>query len=310
MSGFFPKDYIEQHLLDATSLEIPLRYRPAEYRVSGFPYCPILDLQNRLHTPIEEFQYKKEYYTRIGTVLHELLQNSLSNSPLHGHRAYGSWKCSNCGKVKQLCFRPKKCKCHKHFGMWLYTELDFKFRLKKRRGFLSGHLDYLTRDPDKNWVSWEFKTTGGWKISNRDESLPMRQHLLQIQIYNYLLKELYNISVSHYVLIYINRDKPLIDSMKRFRFDWNEDKHNRIKELLDKSSYSHDLVLSLIEKPSKESLKEVVDSRPCYSKKQYLRSMQTRFIYEPCPNFQNGLCAKKEVSKLEKLLWKDVKDKR
>jgi len=300
------QEYEWQHLAEAVGVDVPLRPRPPEFRVSGLPYCPVVQLKDHLDHPIEKYGYSFKFYTTTGTAIHEVLQNSMSNSPQHGHRAFGNWECSYCGKRKEVCFRPKKCKCHKIYGMWLYKELDFKYK------GLSGHLDKLTQAPDGAWVAWEFKTTGAWKLANRDEALPYRRHILQINVYCYLLKKLYDIDVSRYVIVYLDRANPKTQP-KIFRYDWTDERHERVSNLIRRSIKSNQLVESFMQrvqkkKASREALGKLIESRPCHSMKDYKRHMESRFLYEPCPFMKDGLCAKPNIEKLEKKLWRLIQE--
>ena len=200
-----------------------------DLRVSSFPFCTMLKLTEFLNyqtakNNAKEVDYAFKYYVSIGTSVHSALQLFATLSDQRkAVSAKWPYSCDHKGKTPEQyakfiselpalpmpnelkkCEKYPKCGCFSQ-GVQHYEELDFLYE-----GVLSGHLDMLLRFGNKEelrYVALEFKTTGDNSVVTGNY-LPQEKHKVQIETYCLMLRLLYNIRVSHYVIIYFSRDKP------------------------------------------------------------------------------------------------------
>lgn len=129
------------------------------FRVSSFPYCPVLHALN----PTERVEdYSSRFYTDIGTAMHELIQDFMPRT-MHGHKVFGNWSCRKCGKKRKLTVLPEKpCSCFKGKKVtagdaWKYEEIEIEYR------GLTGHVDKLlqvqTASGEVGYLVIDYKTT-------------------------------------------------------------------------------------------------------------------------------------------------------
>lgn len=308
-----------------------------EFRTSSLPYCPIQDFQDIiLNTPISE-SYSKDFYTRIGTQVHENIQN-MSGLSKYGKFVFGSWKCPKCGHIHEVCFRPKKCK---ECGEFLleYVELDFNYK------GLSGHQDMLACYPcdaegnfvelDKKqtklflkelgknhnskkylhkWCGFEYKTTGTKYIKDPryTKYLPTPKHFGQIEAYCVMLDLLYDIKVSEYCIIYFSRETPGTQDnvfFKPFVYEWTDEKYDfrlmTIERACETRKYVEKAVKHYSTSKCTKYLNKIIDNRPCKCKKDWEVYMQKKYFKdEVCPYLK--YCLNEGIT-VKKIL-KDVED--
>jgi hypothetical protein len=134
--------------------------RLPEFRVSSFPYCPLLFSGD----PGDyEANYTSSFYFEKGTETHHLVQWSMAHS-VSAHMMYGHWACSKCDekeeRLVQWSTKPEHpCKkCGKR--SWKYVEVTVSYK------GIEGHIDMILRVPDyvqkadsklnKGGIGWRF----------------------------------------------------------------------------------------------------------------------------------------------------------
>src|SRR6266481_1789768 len=271
--------------------KIPAKH---DLRVSSLPYCSILDLESRpISTQKEDFS--KEFYTSIGTVVHEkVLQNLMPKVKALGETVFGHWQCQTCNKVSEMGLHDEqrkkvvrgckqKSKCSERFK---YEEIAFKYKL------LTGHLDLLALS-DGNYVPFEFKTTGSALFqpnSYVEKYFPLVKHVYQLKLYNTLLRMQYGIKCNEYNIVYFNRDKP---QYKLYNSKFTEDDFKFFKAKIRQANIGYKAVNKWYITKDIEQLKIIVDSKPCKKVEDYNDYMKYKFFgKEVCPHFSNNKCMK------------------
>lgn len=278
----------------------PAKYLP-EFRVSSFPYCPVLDYEAMLAKEPREENYNFKFYVDLGTAAHESIQRFLPYVPRLGKTARGSWICTKCKHLhKKKSGKPQKrvkscTKCGNTDMM--YEEAEFKFT---HAGVtLSGHLDYLTYDKNIGWVAWEFKTTGDKYIQDEyyQKFLPYAKHPHQIKTYGALLSLCYGIEISYYNIIYIARSDPHTketksDNLHRvhgFKFS-KVDRAETISRI-KQACLSRSKALAAYTEGKKK--RPIWDNRPCKTRKDWNGMMTDAFFAnDKCPHLDT--CTKKD----------------
>jgi len=193
------------------TVKLPREDLHNSFRVSSLPYCPIMDLYNRAKEkearPFDD--YPSSFYFRVGTAIHELIQEALSSLDSKGDTKWipiGSWECTKCKKIiGELEPCPKVCKC----GSRSFSYVEAQFNWKG----LTGHCDYIVYIPSlKGYILFEFKSKGSKKVET-GLYLPDAKHHHQAQTYSWMMqKHLKKIGsdrkVLGYGIIYIGRDGP------------------------------------------------------------------------------------------------------
>lgn len=134
--------------------------RLPEFRVSSFPYCPLLFSGD----PGDfEAAYTSAFYFEKGTETHSLVQWSMAHS-VSAHMMYGHWACSKCDEKEERLIewttKPDHAckKCGKK--SWKYVEVTVAYK------GIEGHVDMILRVPDytqkadsklnKGGIGWRF----------------------------------------------------------------------------------------------------------------------------------------------------------
>lgn len=177
-TGKTAEEVVDDFMLDLQNVS-DSDYREPKFRTSSMPFCPILFSMSSGHGSVD---YGSQFYFSVGTVLHELIQNSASRGRVGSRILWGDWKCTGCKKIHHACHKPKElCKCGKpdQFSPrqnkggereWLYEEVTIEYK------GLSGHIDGIVEvAPNKYWII-DFKClTGGTMLSTSKGFLEMRE---------------------------------------------------------------------------------------------------------------------------------------
>jgi hypothetical protein len=301
-----------------------------DFRVSSLPYCGILDY---IADPskADSFDYGFDFYVKIGTAVHEILQSIMPRLKVKGVKIFGSWKCghshtkidedgntvvTHCGHRKEWQFQPDDMKCPKNGcpGTLIYDELEL---LDVSNGVtLSGHIDMLIEvTVIKNGKSvayyhiLDFKTTGNALFDRPaayvNKYYPSKKYLVQIETYATLLWRLKKIRVRKYSIVYVAREKPLNSkgqlNCHLFTYDFTKDTYRKNRFRLEEASISRALVLQLNGLLSlKEKLPlidQLIEHKPCKDSDSYLESMDAKFYKGRCPLYENECCFKKKKLK-------------
>lgn len=295
------------------------------FRVSSFPYCPVIDIYDRVAEPVMQETFGKAFYTNVGTTVHEkLMQHYMLHISEYGPSVFGFWKCRQSGvqtkkpwvhkkgkrKLHKLCTDPV-CRNRGHCDIE-YVELVFQF------GEGSGHLDMLMFHKGR-WLAWEFKTTGSFLFTApaqvTKKFYPDPKHRVQIQTYCALIKLCYGITVDAYSIVYINRDKvelvspskkPLGTSVnqqerwgfKPFTYAWTKKKQQVFESRIKWAQTGRAAVQKVMASSTikAEHVDAVLNARPCGSLAEYNGYMDAKFFGEKrCPFADNGACFKPAV---------------
>lgn len=273
--------------------------RPDKFRVSGLPYCPILDIhQSRALSLYSESEYSKSVYTRVGTAIHEAFQLHVEH--LDPSVPYGDWECSRvlsskdkdnkktivtCNKVvSHLTLEnaskaiKKSCPhghddCHLHLK---YKELELMYK-----GVLSGHTDMLFFYKGKIYLI-DVKTTSNYIIKGSKKE-PAKTYQEQIETYAFILWKKYKIKVDYVVILYVAREKSISKSATpvkiyakkvtpAFLKKRRDLTHHYVKlyKMRRKVGFPADL-------SKKEAIEALAENRPCKTMKDYNEKMKFKF---------------------------------
>lgn len=273
-TGKTAEEVVDDFMLDLQNVS-DSDYREPKFRTSSMPFCPILFSMSSGHGSVD---YGSQFYFSVGTVLHELIQNSASRGRVGSRILWGDWKCTGCKKIHHACHKPKElCKCGKpdQFSPrqnkggereWLYEEVTIEYK------GLSGHIDGIVEvAPNKYWII-DFKTTGNKGGIVGDAKYPYRTNVLQISVYTYVMRERYNLNVVGWSLVYVDRAKPVrnLRDYKQIPHFWTKDNHERTGKKLAWATAAAPLARKIQKRlfqkhkmPTKEEILEIAKSRPC-----------------------------------------------
>ena len=281
-----------------------------EFRVSSFPYCPVIDLYQYFDSSPETVDYGTDFYTNLGTAVHETIQHHKSIS-YNKKLVIGFWRCKLCNLVfnEKPIPKPSKIKQKKSClnsgpctGTLEHEEIEFKYKN------LSGHIDNLTILPKpvkkRVYCAFEYKTCSNKYVDDMyyRNFLPFPKHPHQVKTYCALLYKLFNIKPSYYAIVYIARDKPFYNNkincvivLRKI----TKSEINRILKHLDISSKAREYVQDFKKTKSKNSLKEILKLKPCQKPNDYLNNgMDDKFFgREKCPFFKDGSCFDGRIKK-------------
>lgn len=182
---------VEEDLRASLKEEILL---PADFkfRSSRLPFCKreyvIHNRFDRERTVLRSEDYKFNFYVKIGSAVHEVVQQFLGMANF----LYGNWTC--CGiteygregsAICPLCGRPQK-----------YDELA-------PNSELGMHVDGVN-------IKWkavvEFKTTSSSNLESLKK--PYDKHIVQASCYSCALNESYDWGIDKIIFVYLSRDNP------------------------------------------------------------------------------------------------------
>jgi hypothetical protein len=235
-------------------------------RFSGLPFCPIRWLAgapvNTAKSSAKSLRFA--FYTRIGTVVHDVFQSVLVN--LEGElpsklELIADWHCAKCKKVTSaFSLKPESCPVCRHRVEFREHEIDINFGGKVRA---LGHVDCIlrvTRPGGKTcYLILDFKTTSVGKLNKKTFDVSST-YTHQIKSYAAAVSFSQNVEVASTSLIYIARDSP-----HRFKIHTElfsaEDQIHHTKRL---RRYTRQLEV-VREATSMEDILPLIKTRPCKS---------------------------------------------
>lgn len=313
-------DSVTNGLFDTHKVELA-KFEP---RCSSLPICPLVYTIDYLKGKEKKFDFSFEFYTKVGTAVHEVLQTAFPQVKSHGRYVYGNWKCVNseCRHVVANSFRVSKCpKCEAKTS---YEELSLSYKRegeKNDKNILTGHPDLLWLHP-KLKVMFEFKTTSQYNIENPGKFIPVPKHLYQAWAYVKMLK-VGGIDIDYIALGYFSRNnagtgehstfKSNKETKKLYYYKVNEEGLEAITQILDATLEGLSLgrqairvrdskKLDGVEKTIKAKVlsRKLSDMRPCKAPSDYKNFMEHSFSdKEPCAYAkaeQKGGCFSPEVN--------------
>ncbi len=283
-----------RHYKSACSIELDdHEVRPERLRVSGFPFCGLEAAYKKLtkHTVERKMTFGSKYYTGVGTLTHEIIQNFMG----HGGRILGQWKCQD-PECKGIRLASRNNRCPLCNGFMLYEELTvtaFKH--------VSGHLDGIYKTENGEYWLVDYKTSSVRVISSqsKNKTLPYYHNVCQIKAYCALIELMFDIKISGWLLHYIARDSPL--TVFKTEGQRISEKGKRIQ--LEKIQH-YDRHWDLIQNMTKFSdLMQLVEEKPCKTWEFYKKEFDG---FTPCPLSQGQLCFQpKKLKSLLKIVWYD-----
>lgn len=173
-------------------------------RISSFPFCPRSYLFNLVdaRSPTKTFSTMGRYYTEVGTITHEIIQDALerTDSKVHMVRDY---ECTACHKKYVYRTRPKKCSCGN-------TTFKWHEHTVKYGKYIEGHIDDSTLLPTKRIWTIDYKTTSKEKIVQHRKTgkvFPYESNVAQLSTYS-AIKWHEGYDIEGYALVYVARDNP------------------------------------------------------------------------------------------------------
>ncbi len=280
------------HVLQNVDQE-PARH---EWRVSSFPICGLLHLLKQIKDEPRPKPYSMDFFTSVGTAVHETLQYHLVNAQKTGPLMVGNFECKACGQwksdVAEGTRRPPACPACGNTKLH-YVEIDFKAH------GISGHLDGLIETRTRR-IALEFKTTSGPNVEDPTKWLPYSKHFFQIETYCFLLGYLYKKPPTHYTIIYVNRDGSFQPNASGTRLPYypftyavTQDMMDRRRQEFGRTIKAREIVNHVLKNPTQKALQALADVRPCRSPEDYKRNMKPAFFGDDqCPYAKAGDCWK------------------
>lgn len=264
-------------------------YRAPEFRASSFPYCPIL---MAMADPNGLAEYKSDFYFGTGTAIHTLVQTWAARANYKA-KLFGDWKCSKCGKMEHNCTKPKLyCeRCDEidppdttEPAEWIYEEVTVKWK------GLSGHVDTILEIAPGKYIVVDYKTTRfRFNGSPADRAkFPYGANKVQITLYCALLRELFDLDIVGWVLVYIDRAQPM-RGPRDYHISsgmWDIDDHNAMMKVLKWANNANIPAKKILDNrlkgilPTFDEMDEVVAMRPCKSLKKWEAWMKPKFKWE------------------------------
>jgi hypothetical protein len=267
------------------------RERQERLRVSSFPYCPLRHAYTRMtkHERANEANFGSFYYTEVGTVTHDIIQNFFGRSG----KIYGAWVCRKL-KCKGKREFSSKDKCPICKGRMRYVELTVK-AFKN----VSGHLDGIWRNEKGEWFVIDYKTSSVRVImtQKKNPTLPYHHNVAQIKAYCALIELMFDIEITGWILMYVARDNPMLFSKPVGEYMSAKAKKKYLKKIKGWDR-DWDRVINMTDF---DEVKELIAEKPCDDHDDYVRQFDS---LDPCPLSQGGLCfQKKKLKSLMKIVW-------
>lgn len=269
------------------------RERQERLRVSSFPYCPLRHAYQRMtkHERKSEANFGSFYYTEVGTVTHDLIQNFVGREG----KIYGAWVCKKVScKGKRKFSANDKCPICK--ARMKYVELTVK-AFKN----ISGHLDGIWKNEKGEYWLVDYKTSSVRVImtQKKNPTLPYHHNVAQIKAYCALIELMFDIKITGWILMYVARDNPMMFSKPVGAYISDKAKKKYLK-VIKGWDRDWDRVLNLT---SFDEVKQLIREKPCEDHEDYVRKFDS---IEPCPLSQGGLCFQpKKLKNLMKIVWED-----
>lgn len=269
------------------------RGRQERLRVSSFPYCGLRHAYTRMtkHEKPPQANFGSFYYTEVGTVTHDIIQNFLGRKG----KMYGAWTCTapKC-KGKRDFSRKNWCPLCK--SRMRYEELTVKaFRN------VSGHLDGIWRNERGEYFLVDYKTCSVEVLSHQKQrpTLPYHHNVCQIKAYCALIELMFDVTISGWILMYVARDNPMIHTKPVGRLITAKEKKRELKKI-KRWDREWDQVTNLFKF---EDLLEVVKNKPCTDYDDYLEKFDQ---IDQCLLATSGVCfAPKRLNELMEIVWHD-----
>lgn len=309
--------------------EIVSDSRLKEFHPSSLPFCGLRDAYRRMKNNgvvnTREVSLSSMFYTEMGKVAHEVVQNWMSKLRYRMGEDFpkdvelqllGNWKCRNnnpdvpkskrCNGTRTFSeYKPcAKCGSEMDYVEISYSSLPLKFSVDK------------VIKIDKYYIILDFKFTTSLSISvykSRGMKLPYLSNREQIRGYASIFDKVFSDKlkggkVIGWVLIYLSRDHPTTEENRVFIHEAmsDEDKIKKRKSL--RKDIRH-FKLSRGKKLNKKKLVQLMEEKPCPTKAWYDKNMHS--VFNPCELASCGACFKpKKLKKKVKDAYREYSAKR
>ncbi len=202
--------------------------RVLSLRPSQMPLCPMKMFVNRatygMWTPME---FGMAYYTKVGTTVHEILQNFLCQSG----RFLANYKCRECHKWYKMSYKWECCgfPCE-------YHEVDINYK------GVVGHIDAIYKDDQGRLWILDFKTTSVAQApkKKRDPGVVYRE---QVETYAVLTELQHKIKIAGYSDAFVVRDNPMKQDPVTWCEPLTDKKRKQVRVRLTKYKKMHNAYL-------------------------------------------------------------------
>lgn len=162
-------------------------------RPSQLPFCAAGFYINHAQLGmVSTMDFMGEFYTKVGTAVHEVMQKFLSPSG----KFLADWHCRICGRKRKTSTRSECC----DFTM------DYHELLIDYKGVV-GHIDAVFKDKKGRYWILDFKTCSVSGAPYKQKR-PGAAYIEQVETYAYMLWKQYGIRVEGVMLMFIPRDNP------------------------------------------------------------------------------------------------------
>lgn len=162
-------------------------------RPSALPFCPVGFFCGHATLGMAStMDFMGEYYTRVGTAVHDVMQKFMSPS----QRFLADWECLSCGKRRRM---SHKNECCEHTMKYHELLIDYKG--------IVGHIDGVFRDRRGRYWILDYKTSSLKGAPYKLKS-PGAAYKEQVETYATLLYLQYKIKVEGVMLMFLPRDNP------------------------------------------------------------------------------------------------------
>lgn len=229
--------------------------REQEFRSSSLPLCSVLSLYNMV-VPQEQ-NFFADYYTSIGTAIHE----SFQKWHIKTLTAFGNWTCS-CGKKFEETTFPTCC------GNIKYVEIELKYR------GLSGHIDMCYKDGKKICIQ-DYKSTSLISLQKMRQTKQISlKYRIQVLVYTHIMEKKGHI-MGLPSLIFVARDDP--KSFLQIEIDWDAGISKKVGEFIEEQRLSF---LAAKKSFKTRDLQYALEYRTCETEKDY--SEFKKCLYKDC----------------------------
>lgn len=167
-------------------------------RPSQLPFCAAgFFVQHATLGMVSTMDFMGEFYTKVGSAVHEVMQRFLSPSG----KFLADWECRVCGKKRKLSTKSECC----DFTM------DYHELLINHKGVV-GHIDAVFKDSKGKYWILDFKTCTISGASYKQKS-PGAAYKEQVETYAIMLYLQYGIKVEGVMLMFLPRDNPKAPSV-------------------------------------------------------------------------------------------------
>jgi len=281
-----------EQLIDTFMLSVGEAKKPStrtpEFRISSMPYCPIRRL---LFNKPGNDSFSMNFYTSIGTAVHETIQSWATISEEAREKIFSCWKIKETGEVVGPCFYKDIPKKYSNYTIE-YEEITIKYR------GLSGHVDLVLEILPNKYMLIDFKTTNLTRNKLREPYTWRNKYpastssIIQISSYSSLLTKEFGLNIIGWCLIYVDRGDVIShnDSYHKVMKPWNKKKTKKFMKYIDQACDNNKRFIKLnklLDKSDRYSskadslLKEIVKNRPCVDETTYDEFMGKGFYRGP-----------------------------